>query len=242
MNKPLPTLPTTSNFHQEEGVGSFKYRNWTLGEHQDTLFKKGSDAQVHEILEQVLENCLTEVLDSKGRPYKSVKDIPLVLAELAFIKIRSVSVDDEQEYIVKCLNEDCSYEDLVAKVDFKNTEVVRLDDFKETITIGGYSIELKLPTISFLSLKPEEIDPQNIEFIANNIESISTEEEYWDFKDYSLEERSAFVRSLNPSFPITFIKRYSKLPQISSELLGTCPECGKEYKKEVKGIASLFIG
>ncbi len=240
--KPLPSLPKTTTNWKQEGVGSVSCQSWNLGDHQNTLFKKEDNRPVVEILTSILDTCVTEAKDANGRIIDCSSDLPLVLGEMAFIKTREVSVGDTQEYIVECDNPDCECKKVHATVDLKAVEVKHVEEFSKPITIGGYRIVLKLPTISFMEVDPETLTPENIEFVANNIESICDDEQEWDMADYTLEERVEFVETLPPAFPIAFIKRYQKLPYVASELVGECPECKTTYSREVSGIGGLFTG
>lgn len=236
--KQLPQIaPSTGSYKSKEG--SFRFRNWTLGSHQDSLLKKSDQSKIIDILYPILENCLSDIKDGKGNPI-SVKEMPLVLAEAAFLKIRSVSVNDTQDYYFKCDNESCDNEKLVMTADLKRFEIVYHDKYKDSLLINGYKIFIKLPTVQFLDLDFEKLDAANLEFIADNIEIVATEDEEWNFSEYPLEERLEFVRNLPPQFTISFVQAYNYLPKLVTPVEGKCSKCGAEHSKKIEGITGLF--
>lgn len=237
MLKPLPTIPVLTAEWSHKNIGYVKVQSWTLGQQQPMLFKKDEQRPIGEIMSLILGECVVEAKDSRGTPL-SIDEMPLVLAEMAFIKTREISVSDTQEYIVKCSN--CGNEKLHVEADLKTVEIT--NDKVEAIVIGGYHIYIKLPTLNLLDMDPEAITPENLEFIADNIEMICTADDTWLMSDYSLPQRVAFVSSLPMAFPLAFVKRYAKLPQIATELRGTCPDCNNEYNEKVQGVGGLFMG
>lgn len=254
MSKPLPKLPITTNKISHDLLGSVSFRNWTLGEHQDTLFKREDNKDSSEVLISILENCITSAKDPKGRDY-TISQLPLPLAELVFIKIREISVGDTQDYIISCKSDKC-IEDRksgVANTENKLTQVrvtanlsesalVVPEEFKHDIVIGNYTIRVKLPRLEFLDFTAKQLDGENIGFIASNIEYIANMEgELWNFGDYTQKEREDFVRTLPPSFIIVFINNFKYIPRVETPIHGTCSNCGTEQTKQILGISSLFM-
>lgn len=247
--KLLPTLPVTTNEVSHPDFGMVKFRNWTLGEQQDTIFKRQDKKSVLEILEGILHNCVTEASDTNSKTMR-IKDMPLTLAELVFIKIREISVGDTQDYIINCENEICQelYKESEGKdgtvrvtADLKRSAIVVPEEFKGDIVVGNYTIRVKMPSLSFLGYSAEQLDGTSEEFISSNIEFIASEDgELWDFSEYELKDKVAFVKTLPPSFLIHFMNNYKYLPRVETPVKGTCKHCNTDVEKNIIGISSLF--
>ena len=250
--KPLPSLAVTTNSFSHDLVGSIEFRNWTLGEQQDTLFKKSDDKPVYPILLGILKNCITSCKDSKGNEFKDISDMPLSLGEMAFLKIREVSVSDKQDFIVECENPDCKprkegdkevKERHIVTVDLSEAYIHVPEGFKDFITIGKYRIGVKMPSLSVLGAESvKDLNANDLDFIVSNINYIICDDEVWDFTEYSKDDQLKFVKSLPPSFTVAFVNNWKHLPIVKTPCEGKCKACGNEVKKDIIGVTSLFMG
>lgn len=250
--KPLPTLSITTGSFSHELLGSIEFRNWTLGEQQNSLFKKEDKKEVFPILVDILGNCVTKKTDAKGKDYSDVLDMPLVMGEVAFTKIREISVSETQDYIVECENPDCipkeengvtSKHRHIVTADLSKAFIKVPEGFKDFITIGKYKIGVKLPSIRVLGIASGGINDNDLAFISDNVSYIIDDDgEVWDFNDYDKESRLSFIHALPPSFTVAFIENWKKLPSLRIPCEGKCKHCENVVEKDIIGITSLFTG
>ena len=243
--RPLPHLPRTTGEFSHPEYGSIKFQSWNLGSQQDILFKKEDKQSEGKALLHILNDCVLEAKNPQGKEFQTVDDIPLVLAEKAFLEIRAVTISDTQDFELNC--ENCSTEETPVKmrvqVDLRKASIKTPEDFKRVIALHGYAVEVKLPSVVFLGLSKEDlaaVDPYK--FIADNINTVSSDEgEIWDFSEYTQEERLEFVNSLPSHFVPVFMDNYNYLPRVVCPIEGTCRECGHVHDKEISGVAEVFI-
>lgn len=210
---------------------TFKYRGYTVGEEQALLVAKESkDTKVMiDNSKEIIKKCTFDTVD----PDKlSSFDIEWIL-----LKLRSVSVGEEADVVVKC--EHCGKNvDLNIKLnevkmpEVKNgANVVNLNDKVKLV--------LKYPGFEIL----EEIaDSKNDIFgiVASLIQTIMDGDEVYESVDFTPEQMRKFIRNMNSKSLTKITDFITSNPRLEYSTEVMCLSCSKKSKIELRGIRNFF--
>jgi len=207
-----------------------KYRPFLVKEEKILMLASEGD-DYNEMLQacaQVVDNCTFGKLDVEGLPLFALQDL--------FVKIRMVSVGEEQEFNLTCGNCEgtikytLNLEDMKVKGlgDLPNGEIKVNDDF---------IINMKFPSALKVALDDEQTD---VDIIKHCIHSIVTEEEEQLIKDVKQEELIEFVENL----PIDVFEEMRKfiqaMPVLQHNIDYKCPHCDEDQIVNINGYEHFF--
>jgi hypothetical protein len=189
-----------------------------------------------EIIRAIL-NLLDECIVTKKI---NVYDLPTFDVEYIFLKVRSKSVGEEIEMMVR-------HSDGDAPCTKRTQVVVPLDKVKVKGKISSGKISLtetigiKLNYPSFkTTYSPTKIDVEEaFNIIYNSVDYVWDENDV--YRDFNREEMIDWVGSLNKDQFKRIMDFLETTPKLSHSIKWKCEECGKDDRVLVEGLTSFFI-
>jgi len=211
-----------------------KFRPFTVKEEKILLTAQESQdtAQMITSIMQIINNCLVDY---------DVEDLAVFDIEYVLINIRSKSVDSNVEFEI----EDPDTKERVKLImDLANVTVLKDENHTNKIKIDdNYTLILKYPSLEMISdmLDPETVTPEKtFEVLTSCMDKLATEDEVYNFKDFTKKEVDEFIESLHSDVVKKMKEFFDTIPKIRHEILYVNSE-GKEKTFVVEGIQSFFI-
>jgi len=163
--------------------------------------------------------------------------------EYMFLKIRSKSVGETSNILIKCRTCEVSNEVTINldEVEVEGPEQSNIIKLTDTV-----SIEMKYPTYTemmqsdFVDINHVASTGDMMTIILRGIGAILTEEERFDARDYTLDEISAFVDSLTAGQFGEITRYFQNMPQLQHEVEYECMSCRSMNSITLKGMADFF--
>lgn len=211
-----------------------KYRPFTVKEEKILLTAQESKDTSQMIISimQIINNCLVDY---------DVEDLAVFDIEYVLINIRSRSVDNNLEFEIE---DPDTKERIKLSMNLSNVKVIKDERHTNKIKIGAdYTLILKYPSLDMLSdmLDPETVTPEKtFEVLTSCIDKLATEEEVFNFKDFTKKEVDEFIESLHGDVVKKMKDFFDTIPKIRHEIPYVNSE-GKEKSFVVEGLQSFFI-
>ena len=127
-------------------------------------------------------------------------------------------------------------------------KVVKSKEHKTDIVLDdNMTLRMKYPSINqFIETNfdtnedPKESVNKTFKIISECIDTIYTQEDAWDAKDYTPEERVEFVEQLNSKQYKEVEKFFSTMPKLSHKIEITNPKTKKKSSVVLEGLADFF--
>lgn len=195
-----------------------------------------------EAVKQIINNCcLDENFD--------IQKTPLFDLEYFFLKLREASVGSKIDLYLQHPNgknqkgDPCDYQQ-PSQIDLSQTKIVR--DPKHTNKIkltDSYTLELTYPRIDMIE-KLDSINLNNTDDIIRLISECTLRlydnNEIYDFRDYTIEEKMDFYGSLTQQQFTSLKDFFDTVPKIELEIEYTCDKCGGYEKSVINGISAFL--
>ncbi len=239
---PLPTIATPTYELKLPSTGKkVKYRPFLVKEEKLLVLALESQDQ-NEItiaVKEVLKKCIL----TRG---VKVDELPTFDIEYLFLNIRAKSVGEEINLKVICPDDGKTEVPVSVYVD--EIEVKKSDDHKTDIVLDDkMTLRMKYPSLTqFIETnfqseeKPEDTVNKTFKIISDCIDTIFTEEDAWDGKDYSFNERLDFIEQLNSKQYKEVEKFFATMPKLSHTIKVTNPETGIESEVKLEGLVDFF--
>lgn len=211
-----------------------KYRPFTVKEEKILLTAQESqdNAQMISAITQIINNCLVDY---------DVEDLAVFDIEYVLINIRSKSVDNNVEFEIE---DPDTKERVKLNMDLSNIKVIKDENHTNKIKIDdNYTLILKYPSLEMISeiMDPDTITPEKtFEVLTSCMDKLATEEEVYNFKDFSKKEVDEFIESLHGDVVKKIKEFFDTIPKIRHEIQYVNSE-GNEKTFVVEGIQSFFI-
>ena len=192
---PLPTIETpTYELKLHSSNKKVRYRPFLVKEEKILIIALESKDQmgITNAVKDVLKKCiLTKGID--------VDSLPTFDIEYLFLNIRAKSIGEDIKLNVTCPDDRKTKVPVTIYVD--EIKVVKPKNHKKDIVLDDkLTLRMKYPSLSqFISSnfdtedEPEELVDKTFKVVAVCIDTIFTEEDAWDSKDYTPQERIEFV-------------------------------------------------
>lgn len=179
---------------------------------------------------QIVENCTFEKVQGKNLTMYDMQDL--------FLRIREVSIGEEQEFQLICgeCDEQTSFIMPLKELNVKGLEDMPSNEIK----VGDdFVIIMKHPTVmEVVELESNELS--DIELISKCIHSVVTEEETTKIKDISSEELDEFIDDLSIETMGEMRKYIQAMPVLEHTIDFTCVHCRAEQKVSINGYEHFF--
>jgi len=228
IDMPLYDLTIPSNGEK------LKYRPFTVKEEKIMLMARESadPKEIISAIKQIVSNCIFGA---------KLDDLALFDLEYIILNIRSRSVDN----VIKFEITDPDTEQQVpVELDLKNVEIQRNEEHDNVIKISdNYILYLKYPHIDdFFELLMDENPSQERQFeiLISCMDKLASEEDVYNFKDFSKQEVDEFVESLNADTLRDMKKFFDTIPTARHEIPYVNSN-GDEKTFVIQGTQSFFI-
>ena len=218
-----------------------KYRPFLVKEEKILILALESKNQneITNSVKDVLKKCIL----TRGI---KVDDLPTFDIEYIFLNIRAKSIGEDIRLTVTCPDDRKTEVPVTIYVD--EIEVVRPKDHTTDIVLDkDLSIRMKYPSLNqFIENNFEtEDEPQTIvdktfKLVADCIETVFTEDEAWEGKDYTSDERLEFIEQLNSKQYKQVEKFFATMPKLSHTIEVTNPNTKKKSSIVLEGLADFF--
>ncbi len=207
----------------------------------------GEEKDIIDTTKQIINNCLL----SKN---VNAEHLPLFDLQMALLKIRSKSVGDKLELMLKhpeeknSNGESCDnasrvnmlLSNIKINVDDNHTKQIKLTD---TITI-----EMKYPTMDAyyrLTEIENNVNASAVEelftVVGDCIDNIYSNEETFNASDYTKEDMDNFINSLTSEQFEKLKVFFHTMPALTHDVEWTCSKCKCKEKQTLNGIGDFFL-
>ena len=239
---PLPTVATpTYELKLPSSNKKIKYRPFLVKEEKVLIIalESKSQTEITNAVKDVLKQCiLTKDVN--------VDSLPTFDIEYIFLNIRAKSIGEAIKVLVTCPDDGETEVPVTIYVD--EIKVVKSKEHKTDIVLDdNMTLRMKYPSINqFIETNfdvnedPKENVNKTFKIISECIDTIYTQEDAWDAKDYTPEERVEFVEQLNSNQYKEVEKFFSTMPKLSHKLEITNPNTKKKSTVVLEGLADFF--
>ena len=239
---PLPTIETPSyELKLPSSSKKIKYRPFLVKEEKILILALESRDQ------NEITNAVTDVLKKRilTRGVK-VDDLPTFDIEYIFLNIRAKSIGEDIKMMVTCPDDNETKVPVTVYVD--QIKVVKPEDHKTDIVLDDkMTLRMKYPSINqFIETNfdvnedPKENVNKTFKIISECIDTIYTQEDAWDAKDYTSKERVEFIEQLNSKQYKEVEKFFATMPKLSHKIEVTNPNTKKKSSVVLEGLADFF--
>ena len=239
---PLPIVATpTYELKLPSSNKKIKYRPFLVKEEKVLIIALESKSQfeITNAVKDVLKQCiLTKGID--------VDELPTFDIEYIFLNIRAKSIGEAIKVRVTCPDDGETEIPVTVYVD--EIKVVKSKDHKTDIVLDDkMTLRMKYPSINqFIETNfdvnedPKENVNKTFKIISECIDTIYTQEDAWDAKDYTSKERVEFIEQLNSKQYKQVEKFFATMPKLSHKIEVTNPNTKKKSSIVLEGLADFF--
>ena len=239
---PLPTVATpTYELKLPSSNKKIKYRPFLVKEEKVLIIalESKSQTEITNAVKDVLKQCiLTKDVN--------VDSLPTFDIEYIFLNIRSKSIGEAIKVLVTC--PDDGETEVAVTIYVDEIKVVKSKEHKTDIVLDdNMTLRMKYPSINqFIETNfdtnedPKESVNKTFKIISECIDTIYTQEDAWDAKDYTSKERVEFVEQLNSNQYKEVEKFFSTMPKLSHKIQITNPNTKKKSTVVLEGLADFF--
>jgi hypothetical protein len=207
-----------------------KYRPFVIKEQKALLLAQESkDPEVvFETIKSVILSCTDGTLDFAKVP----------MADLAyfFLQLRIASVGPQVRFGIKCSA--CQADNIINM----SLEDVKVDTSKiitEVKITENVGIKFRIPTVAD-SVDTDGDDFRSIRLLYTLIDCIYDEETVYQKEDYTEEEFTDWIESLNDTQALEIAKFVESIPDLSHTFEFDCSECNHHQSRTVEGLHNFF--
>ena len=239
---PLPIVATpTYELKLPSSNKKIKYRPFLVKEEKVLIIALESKSQfeITNAVKDVLKQCiLTKGID--------VDELPTFDIEYIFLNIRAKSIGEAIKVRVTCPDDGETEIPVTVYVD--EIKVVKSKDHKTDIVLDDkMTLRMKYPSINqFIETNfdvnedPKENVNKTFKIISECIDTIYTQEDAWDAKDYTSKERVEFIEQLNSKQYKKVEKFFETMPKLSHTIEVVNPNTKKKGSVILEGLADFF--
>ena len=239
---PLPTIETpTYELKLHSSNKKVKYRPFLVKEEKILIIalESRNQSQITNSVQDVLKKCiLTKGID--------VDSLPTFDIEYVFLNIRAKSIGEDIKMTVTCPDDGETKVPVTIYVD--EIKVNKSKDHKIDIVLDDkMTLRMKYPSLNqFVKSNfdtednPETVVEKTFQVVADCMDTIFTNEDAWDVKDYTPQERLDFIQQLNSKQYKEVEKFFSTMPKLSHTVEVTNPNTNQKNKVVLEGLADFF--
>ena len=239
---PLPTIETpTYELKLPSSNKKIKYRPFLVKEEKILILSLESknQSEITNAVTDVLKKCiLTKGVD--------VDDLPTFDIEYVFLNIRAKSIGEDIKLTVTCPDDNETKVPVTIYVD--EIKVQKQRGHKTDIVLDDkMTLRMKYPSLNqFIESnfdtddEPETVVDKTFKIVAESMDTVFNEEDAWEAKDYSLDERIKFVEQLNSRQYKEVEKFFETMPKLSHTIEVVNPKTNQKGSVVLEGLADFF--
>ena len=239
---PLPTIETPTYELKVPSSGKkIKYRPFLVKEEKILIIALESKDQneITNAVKDVLKKCIL----TRG---VNVDDFPTFDIEYIFLNIRAKSIGEDIKMTVTCPDDGETQVPVTVYVD--EIKVIRPEGHKNDIVIDDkLTLRMKYPSLNqFVENNfevdddPETLVNKTFKVVADCMDTVFTEDDAWEAKDYSSDERVKFVEQLNSKQYKKVENFFASMPKLSHTIEVINPNTKKKNSIVMEGLADFF--
>ena len=239
---PLPTIETPTYELKVPSSGKkIKYRPFLVKEEKILIIALESKNQneITNAVKDVLKKCIL----TRG---VKVDDFPTFDIEYIFLNIRAKSIGEDIKMTVTCPDDGETKVPVTVYVD--EIEVIKPEGHETDIVIDDkLTLRMKYPSLNqFVENNfevdddPETLVNKTFKVVADCIDTVFTEEDAWEAKDYSSDERVKFIEQLNSKQYKKVENFFATMPKLSHTIEVVNPNTKKKSSVVLEGLAEFF--
>ena len=239
---PLPTIETPTYELKLPSTGKkIKYRPFLVKEEKILIIcleSKNQD-EITNAVKDVLKKCIL----TRG---VKVDELPTFDIEYLFLNIRAKSIGEDIKMTVTCPDDGTTQVPVTVYVD--EIEVIKPKDHKTDIVLDDkLTLRMKYPSLSQFVENNFEVndDPKTIvsktfKVVADCMDTVFTQEDAWEAKDYTPDERLKFIEQLNSKQYKEVEKFFATMPKLSHTIEIINPNTKQKNSVVLEGLADFF--
>jgi hypothetical protein len=211
-----------------------QYRPFTVKEEKILLTAQQSKDpdQIIMAIKQIVGNCIQDY---------DIDKLALFDLEYLLINIRSRSVDNTVEFEI---DDPDTKEKVKLSLDLQNVKVHKDENHTNQIKVDDtYTLFLKYPTIDDFSdiLSKENLSPEeSYEILISCIDKLASEDEVYNFKDFTKKQVDEFVESLHSDVTKKIKLFFDTMPKVRHEMPYVNSK-GEQKVFTIQGTQSFFM-
>ena len=239
---PLPTIETPTYELKVPSSGKkIKYRPFLVKEEKILIIALESKDQneITNAVKDVLKKCIL----TRG---VKVDDLPTFDIEYIFLNIRAKSIGEDIRLTVTCPDDRETQVPVTIYVDVikvtkpeGHTNDVVIDD-KLTLRMKYPSLNQFVENNFEVDDDPEVLVNKTFKVVADCMDTVFTEEDAWEAKDYTSAERVKFVEQLNSKQYKKVENFFATMPKLSHTIEVVNPNTKKKGSVVLEGLADFF--
>ena len=239
---PLPTIETpTYELKLPSSNKKIKYRPFLVKEEKILILALESQNQndITNAVTDVLKKCII----TKG---VDVDSLPTFDIEYLFLNIRAKSIGEDIKLTVTCPDDKETkvpvtvYVDEIKVIKPKgHTTDIVLDD-KMTLRMKYPSLNQFIESNFDVEDESKTIVDKTFKVVADCMDTVYTEEDAWEAKDYTPDERVKFIEQLNSKQYKEVEKFFASMPKLSHTIEVINPNTKQKNSVVLEGLADFF--
>ena len=240
---PLPTIETpTYELKLPSSNKKVKYRPFLVKEEKILIIalETKNQSDITNAVTDVLKKCvLTKGID--------IDTLPTFDIEYLFLNIRSKSIGEDIKLTVTCPDDGKTKVPVTIYVD--EIKVTKPKGHTKDIVLDDkMTLRMKYPSLSqFISNnfdtedEAEALVDKTFNVVADCMDTVFTEEDAWDARDYTPDERIDFVNQLNSKQYKAVEKFFATMPKLSHKIDVINPNTKEKSSIVLEGLADFFV-
>ena len=239
---PLPTIETpTYELKLPSSNKKIKYRPFLVKEEKILILALESKDQneITNSVTDVLKKCiLTRGID--------VDSLPTFDIEYLFLNIRAKSIGEDIKMTITCPDDKKTQVPVTVYVD--EIKVVKPKDHKTDIVLDDkMTLRMKYPSLNQFIESNFDVEDESktivdktFKVVADCMDTVYTEEDAWEAKDYTPDERVKFIEQLNSKQYKEVEKFFASMPKLSHTIEVINPNTKQKNSIVLEGLADFF--
>jgi len=239
---PLPTIETpTYELKMPSSGKKIKYRPFLVKEEKILIIALESKNQneITNAVKDVLKKCIL----TRG---VKVDDLPTFDIEYIFLNIRAKSIGEDIRLTVTCPDDRETQVPVTIYVD--EIKVTKPEGHTNDVVIDDkLTLRMKYPSLNQFVENNFEVDDdpevlvnKTFKVVADCMDTVFTEEDAWEAKDYTSSERVKFVEQLNSKQYKKVENFFATMPKLSHTIEVVNPNTKKKSSIVLEGLADFF--
>ena len=239
---PLPTIETpTYELKMPSSGKKIKYRPFLVKEEKILIIALESKNQneITNAVKDVLKKCIL----TRG---VKVDDLPTFDIEYIFLNIRAKSIGEDIRLTVTCPDDRETQVPVTIYVD--EIKVTKPEGHTNDVVIDDkLTLRMKYPSLNQFVENNFEVDDdpevlvnKTFKVVADCMDTVFTEEDAWEAKDYTSSERVKFVEQLNSKQYKKVENFFATMPKLSHTIEVVNPNTKKKSSVVLEGLADFF--
>ena len=240
---PLPTIETpTYELKLPSSNKKVKYRPFLVKEEKILIIalETKNQSDITNAVTDVLKKCvLTKGID--------IDTLPTFDIEYLFLNIRAKSIGEDIKLTVTCPDDGKTKVPVTIYVD--EIKVIKPKGHTKDIVLDDkMTLRMKYPSLSqFISNnfdtedEAEALVDKTFNVVADCMDTVFTEEDAWDARDYTPDERIDFVNQLNSKQYKAVEKFFATMPKLSHKIEVINPNTKEKSSIVLEGLADFFV-